>query len=253
MRQERLNTYESFLEAWDECLRLSQGSADADSKSRQSGPSSFPEGDAECSHEGGRTPRPRAQGVSRAQGNSRDVAHLHSRFPPAETRQAEGPTGAHVPDTDGRATGGSAHHLRSPIRSRPGQGPPRALTPDEVAVCRRRPRLSMSTSDVSGTRRCRKGEQVREASGGDGSLGRDPICQGPHRVVSPTSKLRHQGGKGSMLRLVVGKFSGLPVGAQNEKAGACDEEHRAHGPRRPVLNRCTWPFPPLGIGAPCSW
>ncbi|WP_143041353.1 hypothetical protein [Streptomyces indicus] len=31
MRQERLSTYESFLEAWDECLRLSQGSADADS------------------------------------------------------------------------------------------------------------------------------------------------------------------------------------------------------------------------------
>lgn len=49
MRQERLNTYESFLEAWDECLRLSQGFADADSKSLQSGPSSFPEGDAECS------------------------------------------------------------------------------------------------------------------------------------------------------------------------------------------------------------
>lgn len=29
MRQERMNAYESFLEAWDECLRITQTSADA--------------------------------------------------------------------------------------------------------------------------------------------------------------------------------------------------------------------------------
>ncbi|WP_406474295.1 hypothetical protein [Streptomyces platensis] len=30
LRQQRFNTYESFLEAWDECLRLTQASAEAD-------------------------------------------------------------------------------------------------------------------------------------------------------------------------------------------------------------------------------
>lgn len=46
--------------------------------------------------------------------------------------------------------------------------------------------------------RCPRGGQAGEASGGDGSPGRKPICQGLHRVVCPTTELPHRVGKDSV-------------------------------------------------------
>ncbi|MFJ6636882.1 DUF5959 family protein [Streptomyces sp. NPDC091376] len=48
------------------------------------------------------------------------------------------------------------------------------------------------------TRRRPTGRQACEASGGAGSLGRKPIYQGLHHVVSPTAARSNQVGKGSM-------------------------------------------------------
>src|SRR5690606_20247085 len=45
------------------------------------------------------------------------------------------------------------------------------------------------SAGTSWTRRRPTGRQACEASGGDGSLGRKPIYQGLHHVVSPTGRL----------------------------------------------------------------
>lgn len=83
-----------------------------------------------------------------------------------------------VPRAGGRARGGlGGQHSASASGSRSHSG--------GAAVARR------PSEGRSRTRRRQKGRQACEASGGDGSLGRKPICQGIRHVVTPTAQ-RHQ-------------------------------------------------------------